>query len=480
MDAWNSLFACLEQEPDRPLLRGARWWNRGDVAAAAGGLARRLKEAGVRAGDRVVVGWPASVEALVAVFGVQGAGAVAVPLNPRSGADEVAHAVADCDPAAIVAPAGWGPAGRPRLGVAGAPAPWTRPDRADEDPALIVYTSGTTGPSKGAVLSYRAVAANISALTTAWRWSADDDLVLALPLFHVHGLCIGGYGTLIHGARARVVPFDPAGIAAELRAGGSVFMGVPTMYGRLLRWLDAGGDATGFASARLFTSGSAALPADWHRRWEEHTGHRILERYGMSETLLTLSNPYEGERRAGSVGTAVGGCEVVVVGDDGPVGPGELGEIRVRGISLFSGYWGNPTATSAAYDGDWFLTGDLATVGPDGRVAIAGRRSADLIKTDGWKVGAREIEDLLRQHPGVGEIAVLGVPDPQRGERIVAAVVAHPGEASDGLAWAAELQAFVGDRLAAYKRVRQVRLIDALPRNALGKVQKHRLRELDW
>ncbi|MDP6945410.1 MAG: AMP-binding protein, partial [Myxococcota bacterium] len=353
----------------------------------------------------------------------------------------------------------------------------TSPQRVEPDPdtpLMLLYTSGTTGRSKGVALTHGALAANIGATTRLWRWSATDRLVLALPLFHVHGLGLGVLGTLYHQMSAVVHPrFEAPAVVEALSAGGTIFMGVPTMYARLIAHLEAHPHLAGhLRGARLFTSGSAALPASAHEAFERLTGHRILERYGMSETGFTLSNPCVGERRAGTVGLPVPGYEVRVVGEAGEdCAPGEIGEIWVRGDGLMQGYWQQPVVTSESFTGGWFRTGDVATVSGDGYHQILGRRSADIIKSGGFKISALEIEDVLLRHPSVAEVAVLGLPDPEWGERITAAVV----PAQSGRIDPEALSAFVAEHLAPFKRPRAFHVVSSLPRNALGKLQKHRL-----
>lgn len=301
-----------------------------------------------------------------------------------------------------------------------------------ESPALIVYTSGTTGPPKGAVLPRRAIAASLDALEDAWQWTGDDVLVHALPLFHVHGLILGVLGPLRRGGSVRHLGrFSTDGVARELSSGGTMLFGVPTMYHRLAEALDGSGpDAAGLAKAlagaRLLVSGSAALPVHDHERIAAATGRRVIERYGMTETLMNTGVRADGEPRPGAVGGPLHGVELRLVEEDGTVltSPDTIGEIQVRGPNLFTGYLNRPDATAAAFTEDgWFRTGDMATRDPDGYVRIVGRKATDLIKSGGYKIGAGEIENALLDHPGVREAAVTGEPDPDLGERIVAWVV---------------------------------------------------------
>ena len=324
---------------------------------------------------------------------------------------------------------------------------------------MIMYTSGTTGVPKGAVLSHGNLLAGAEALLLAWRWSDRDRLVLALPLFHAHGLCVGLHGTLLAGASAVLLPrFTPDAVldaARDQRA--TLFFGVPTMYHRILESARAGE----LGRLRLCVSGSAPLPADLHARLAEAAGQLVLERYGMTETLMIASNPYDGERRAGSVGLPLPGVDVILSGDDN--------EILVRGPNVFGGYWGRPDETAAAFAGSWFRTGDLGAWDPDGYLRILGR-SKELIISGGYNVYPLEVEDVLLAHPGVAEAAVVGTPSEEWGESVVAYVV------TDACAPSAEdLLRFAAERLAPYKRPRTIRFVDSLPRNALGKVLKHKL-----
>ena len=430
-------------------------------------VAAALRDDGVAAGDRVLWSARPGLDSVQALLGIVRAGAVLVPISPSATPAEVAHVVADAAPSVAVfddpARVAW-PAGVAARSVdevlerrASVPRRIDPPELRPADDALIVYTSGTTGTPKGAVHTHRSLLSGVRALQTAWGWHEDDRLVLALPLFHVHGLVAGLFGTLDAGASA--VVFDRFDEAAVLGAAatGTLFFGVPTMYHRLA----ATGRAAALARLRLCVSGSAPLPADlWVRLAAD--GVEVLERYGMSETLLTLSNPLEGERRPGSVGVPLPGVEAAL---DGPDEHG-VGELLVRGPSLFRGYWGRRAPATGA-DG-WFATGDLASVAGDGYVTIRGRRT-ELIITGGHNVYPAEVEAVLSRHPGVVEVAVVGVASPEWGETVVAFVV--------GPADPAELAAFAEAELAPYKRPRDVRVVDALPRNAMGKVLRGALRE---
>ncbi|MGC5342647.1 acyl-CoA synthetase [Streptomyces sp. DT171] len=454
------------------------------LAAASGALAARLAGAG-----RVAVWATPTPETVVAVVAALRAGVPAVPLNPRTGERELAHILADSAPSAVLAGAADtlppALAALPRTDVdITARGEGVFPEPGPESPALIVYTSGTTGPPKGAVLPRRAIAASLDALEDAWRWTGVDVLVHALPLFHVHGLILGVLGPLRRGGSVRHLGrFSVEGVARELLSGGTMLFGVPTMYHRLAEALDGpeGGEtAKALAGARLLVSGSAALPVHDHERIAAATGRRVVERYGMTETLMNTAVRADGEPRPGTVGVPLRGVELRLAEEDGtPVpdteGTGAIGEIQVRGTNLFSGYLNRPDATAAAFTGDgWFRTGDMATLDADGYVRIVGRKATDLIKSGGHKIGAGEIENALLDHPGVREAAVTGEPDPDLGERIVAWVVpADPGNPPGER----ELADHVAGQLAPHKRPRTVRYLDALPRNDMGKVMKRALHD---
>ncbi|WP_224362877.1 class I adenylate-forming enzyme family protein [Hyalangium versicolor] len=343
--------------------------------------------------------------------------------------------------------------------------------------AVLGYTSGTTGRSKGAMLRQSHLLSNIRAVTQAWRWTAEDRLLLALPLFHTHGLMVGLHGTLYTGAsvdlRRRFVASE---VLEALHSDDSLtlFFGVPTMYSRLLEE----SRRTGLRPRplRLMVSGSAPLSAQLFQEIEAEFGQRILERYGMTETIMNTTNPYDGERRPGTVGMPFPGQEARVVDVRGrqPLADGETGEIEVRGPHVFAGYWRREDASRESFDADgWFRTGDLGLRDKDGYFHITGR-ARELIISGGFNIYPREVEEVLATHPGVGEVAVLGLPDPDFGEQVVAVVVPAAGQP------APEPQTLVDwckDRLASFKKPRRVELVDALPRNALGKVQKHVLRE---
>jgi len=346
--------------------------------------------------------------------------------------------------------------------------------------AMIVYTSGTTGKPKGVVTTHANIVAQVTSLVTAWEWRADDWILLVLPLHHVHGIINVLTCALWAGARCEMLPkFDAERVWARIAAGElTLFMAVPTIYGKLITaWEAAAPERRRAWSAgcapprmRLMVSGSAALPVQRLERWREISGHVLLERYGMTEIGMALSNPLHGERRPGFVGTPLPGVDVHLVDEAGrPVVRGETtpGEIEVRGATVFLEYWRRPEATAAAFRDGWFRTGDVAVL-DDGAYRILGRSSVDIIKTGGYKVSALEVEEVLRTHPAIAECAVVGVEDPEWGERICAAVERR-GEADLTLA---ALQAWAKERLAPYKIPRALRSVPALPRNALGKVTK--------
>ncbi|MEW1771981.1 acyl-CoA synthetase [Streptomyces sp. NPDC086777] len=475
------LFPALVDGPGgKAALRfGARSSTYGQLAAAAGAVAGRVGKA-----DRVAVWATPELETAVAVVGTLLAGRAAVPLNPKSGEKELAHILADSAPAAVLAAPGADLppilGELPRIDVDAAAVGPVPEDRSGEsDPALVVYTSGTTGPPKGAVIPRRALAATLDALADAWQWTGDDVLVHGLPLFHVHGLVLGILGPLRRGGSVRHLGrFDTDGVARELNDGATMFFGVPTMYHRIAEALPADpGLAQALGRARLLVSGSAALPVHDHERIAAATGRRVVERYGMTETLMNTSVRADGEARAGTVGVPLPGVELRLVEDDGTAiaaYDGEtVGEIQVRGPNLFTEYLNRPDATAAAFTADgWFRTGDMAVREPDGYVRIVGRKATDLIKSGGYKIGAGEIENALLEHPGVREAAVTGEPDADLGERIVAWIV--PAEPQSPPA-AEELADHVAGRLAPHKRPRVVHYLDALPRNDMGKIMKRAL-----
>ncbi|MEO3776454.1 acyl-CoA synthetase [Micromonospora sp. B11E3] len=426
----------------------------------------------LRGVDRVAVEATASLETVVGVVGALLAGAAVVPVPPDAGPMERDHILRDSAAAALLVPAGGhrgaDAAGPPRFPVAlNRRSDTVHPEPDPDRTALILYTSGTTGAPKGAVLSRAAVAACLDGLADAWAWTPHDLLVHGLPLFHVHGLVLGVLGPLRLGSRLHHVGRPrPERYAA---AGGSVHFGVPTVWSRIAA---DPGSARALRSARLLVSGSAALPAAVFADLAALTGHRIVERYGMTETLITVSARADSPRRPGTVGVPLPGVRTRLVDEHGMPVPADgtaMGELQVCGPTLFDGYLNRPDADAATRTADgWFRTGDVATVEPDGWHRIVGRAATDLIKSGGYRIGAGEVEDALLAHPGVREAAVVGTPHADLGQQVTAYVVA---DGVDG----PELIDFVARQLSAHKRPRQVRLVDALPRNAMGKVQKSRL-----
>ncbi|RPK28886.1 Long-chain-fatty-acid--CoA ligase [Streptomyces sp. ADI91-18] len=415
--------------------------------------AARAVAADVAGAPAFAVTATASLETVAAAVGGLLAGVPFVPLPPDAGPAEREHILRDSG--AVLTDVDFD---RRSSGSAGPGAGAGAPGAAPEDPALVLYTSGTTGAPKGVVLTGAAIAADLDALAEAWQWSAEDTLVHGLPLFHVHGLVLGVLGALRSGSR--LVHTGRPTPQAYAEAGGSLYFGVPTVWSRIAADAPA---AEALGGARLLVSGSAALPAPVFRDLERLTGLRPVERYGMTETLITVSGRAGGEVRPGTVGTPLPGIRTRIAAEPGA----EIGELQLTGPTLFSGYLGRPEATAAAYTQDgWFRTGDIAAVDPaDGVHRIVGRASIDMIKSGGYRIGAGEIENALLDHPRVSEAAVVGVPDADLGQRIVAFVVA---EGVTG----AELTEFVAAHLSVHKRPREVRFVAAVPRNAMGKPQK--------
>jgi malonyl-CoA/methylmalonyl-CoA synthetase len=477
----STLFPALTNPGEQLALRfGDRSLTYAELGAAADALAVRCTGS-----DRVAVWATNSLETAVAVVAALRAGVAAVPLNPKSGDKELGHILADSAPTLVLAapgdelPPSLRKLERVDVEVRGVGGEGPAVSPGDEDPALVVYTSGTTGPPKGAVIPRRAVAATLDALADAWQWTGDDVLVHGLPLFHVHGLVLGILGPLRRGGSVRHLGrFSTEGVARELNDGATMVFGVPTMYHRIAETLPDNPElAKSLSRARLLVSGSAALPVHDHERITSATGRRIIERYGMTETLMNTSVRADGEPRAGTVGVPLPGVELRLVEEDGTLLPaydGEsVGEIQVRGPNLFTEYLNRPDATAAAFTADgWFRTGDMAVRDPDGYVRIVGRKATDLIKSGGYKIGAGEIENALLEHPGVREAAVTGEPDPDLGERVVAWIVPTDPQSPPQLA---ELADHVASRLAPHKRPRVVHLLSALPRNDMGKILKRAL-----
>lgn len=477
----HPLLRDLSARGDRAALRtddGAVTYRELDRLARV--HATRLRQAGIGPGDRVAVWATPHVATVAAILGDALLGVATVPLNPALGEAELRHVLADAGPRAVLAadPAAFRartPAVAPVVleGNAGPPPPPPAPS----DPFLVVYTSGTTGPPKGAGITHAAAAFDLDALAGAWGWTDADVLVHALPLFHVHGLLLGVVGSLRVGGTLRLLPrFTPEAVCAAMGREGTLLFAVPTMYHRLAEHCEATpADAARLARARLLVSGSAALPVRENDRLHRLFGQRPVERYGLTETLILCAARHDGPRTPGTVGPPLPGVTLRLVDDERrvlPPGPDVIGEIAVKGPCVFGGYLNRPEATAQALDAaGFFHTGDLASITPAGEVRIVGRRATDLIKTGGYKVGAGEVEAALLEHPAVREAAVVGVPDDDLGERIVAFVVASPGASPSG----EELAEHVARLLAPHKRPRVVRLVEALPRNAMGKVLKRQL-----
>ena len=418
--------------------------------------------------ETVAVEATATLDTVVAIVAGLRSGVVVVPVAGDAGPMEREHILRDSGATAVLGAPDWPDVTLPRIELDAGPAAKGSDSSSvtglpDAAPALVMYTSGTTGLPKGAVLSRGAVAADLDGLAAAWEWTPDDTLVHGLPLFHVHGLILGVLGPLRVGSR--LVHTGRPTPSAYAAAGGTLYFGVPTVWSRICAEPSAARELSG---ARLLVSGSAPLPVSVFEQLAELTGQSPVERYGMTETLITLSTRASGERRAGHVGMPIEGVETRLVGDDGtPTShDGEsIGELQVRGSTLFTSYLGQPEVTAASFDDGWFVTGDAVTIGPDGFHRIVGRKSIDIIKSGGYKIGAGEVEAALLAHPGVAEAAVIGVADDDLGQRIVGFVV---GEDLDG----ATLVDFVAGLLSHHKRPREVHVVEHLPRNAMGKVQK--------
>ncbi len=491
-----TLFRSLAPDPARPFIHfpDGTSLTYGDMLAGSARLAHALVGLGVVPGDRVATQVEKSTEAILLYLACLRAGAAYLPINPAYTLAELDYFLADseprvmvCDPAryeAVSALAG-------KLGVAhtetmdasgrgsladratGMGADFADLDRAGDDLAAILYTSGTTGRSKGAMLTHDNLASNALALKDAWRWSGDDVLLHALPIFHTHGLFVATNVTLITGASMIFMPRLDADEIVRLMPSATTMMGVPTFYTRLLQ--DPRLDRALTAHMRLFVSGSAPLLAETHREWEARTGHAILERYGMTETNMNISNPYEGDRRAGTVGMPLPGVEGRITDPETgrPLATGEIGMIEIRGPNVFKGYWRMPEKTAAEFrEGGWFITGDLGMVDERGYFSILGR-GKDLVISGGFNVYPKEVEDEIDALPGVVESAVIGVPHPDFGEGVTAVVSLKKGAALTE----AQVLAALTDRLAGYKRPKRVIFVDDLPRNTMGKVQKAALRE---
>src|SRR5438067_5798014 len=455
-----------------------------ELRAAASGAAGRLKEVGVTQGLHVALFAENSAAWIVSDLGLQQLGATVVGMNPAFKEAEAEQILTDSEAAVAVVDAGRQPlidALRPQLKslrrtarveeigssvqspiASPSPSPLVGEGRGaesltPEDPALLLYTSGTTGRPKGALLDHGNLLAQGRGVVEAWRWTAEDRLVLALPLFHVHGLAIALHGSLIAGGCAVLVPFSPENVVRGLRAGGTMFFGVPAMYQRLADYLDR--NPADLRHVRLFVAGSAPLPTTLFERCQRVLGQPVLERYGITEGGIVVSNPFDGPRQPGRVGYPLPGVEVRL---------GEQDEVQLKGGQVFKGYWRNAAASADVFVDGWFRTGDIGEIAADGSLAIRGRIK-ELIISCGYNVYPREVEMVLEQHPAVAEVAVAGLPSERWGEEVTAFVVARTSV--DGQ----ELISFARERLATYKCPRAVRFIEAIPRNAMGKIDRSKL-----
>jgi malonyl-CoA/methylmalonyl-CoA synthetase len=492
----GNLFALFESRcrPGATLLEtaaGARW-TYGDLLTTTARYSNALRTAGVSPGDRVAVQVEKSPEAFCIYLAVLRAGAIYVPLNTAYPPAELEFFLGDCAPALLICDPAHAARAAPvaeSAGVgacltldgeghgtfvtiaAGERAEFETAARARDDVAAILYTSGTTGRQKGAMLTHGNLASNGEALTAAWGFGQGDVLLHALPIFHVHGLFIAAHCALLSGSAMLFVSRFAAEEVLDLLPRATVMMGVPTYYTRLLESPRL--DRARCRGVRLFVSGSAPLLAETAAHFTARTGHRILERYGMTEAVVIASNPLDGERRPGAVGLPLDGVELRVAdASDAPLAPGAVGGVQIRGTSVMKGYWRQPERTAQEFTSDgWFRTGDLGVLAEDGYLALVGR-AKDLVISGGFNVYPKEVELALDALPGIAESAVFGVPHGDFGEAVTAAVVRR-----DPALDAAAILSALRDRLAAYKLPKRVHFVDALPRNAMGKVLKTTLRE---
>lgn len=486
---------AVADSPDRVAIeteQGASF-TYGELDRAVARTVHALFEAGLRPGDRVAAQVHKCVASLFVYLACLRAGLVYLPLNTAYQSSELDYFLRDAEPGLIlvepenadaITALSNGSVGAPvmTLGeneqrglakrVAAASAKFDTRRCNASDLAAIIYTSGTTGRSKGAMVTHGNLVSNARALTQIWQFSSDDVLLHALPIFHVHGLFVATHCALTSGARILWNNrFNAQAVVRQLETA-TVFMGVPTYYTRLLA--ESGLSRESCKGMRMFISGSAPLLAETHSEFERRTGHRILERYGMSEAGMITSNPYDGERRAGTVGLPLPGVEVRIVDEaDQALAEGKKGAIQVKGENVFSGYWRMPEKTKQEFTVDgWFRTGDIGVFDTDGYLSIVGR-AKDMIITGGYNVYPKEIELALDELPQVAESAVIGVPHDDFGEAVTAVVVGRPGAQADE----ENIIAALKSKLAGYKVPKRVYFVDALPRNAMGKVQKNLLRE---
>jgi malonyl-CoA/methylmalonyl-CoA synthetase len=474
------------------LLWQGRQFTYAELDGRSAGLARELGKRGIGPGDRVVVGLPNSPGLICAVLATLRRGAVLVPLNPAATEDEASHVVSDSAAGLVIAAphsGGAAVAARHRSGLltdldatasdrGGDDDAWSAVD--PEATALLVYTSGTTGKPKGVMLSQAAVGGNLATVAAAWQWSEHDRLLLTLPCFHLHGLALGILGSLLVGSsialRERFAVEEIPTLLGDLSC--TMFFGVPTMYNRLVLLSDRDIRRVTGNNMRLWVCGSAPLTVSTFNTFRERYGAEILERFGMSEGGFMIAAPFDGPRRPGVVGRALPGIDIRLVDpeaadrgrlDDVP--PGEAGEIVIRGPNLFSGYWQKPAETARSFTGGFFRSGDLAVREADGMLRIVGRISVDIIKCRGFKVSAVEIENCLQTHPDVAEVAVVGVPHPDHGEQITAAIIAKTGHTPGR----ADLVAHVRRHLAGYKVPGRFEIVAEIPRSGPGKFNKRAL-----
>lgn len=495
----GNLYTCFVsscRKPSKPFIQtdAGRSLTYAETFDMAGRFAHALREDyGVRPGDRVAAQVEKSAEALVLYLACLRAGAVYLPLNTAYTLAELEYFIADAEPTLVVCSPAKGDAVNriasklPRCKIAtldedqhgtlltsadDKPSQFDDYPAADDDLAAILYTSGTTGRSKGAMLTHRNLGSNAATLAEVWEFTASDTLLHALPIFHTHGLFVATNVAMVSNASIILLPkFDLELVRANLKRA-TVMMGVPTFYTRLLQeaWLDS----TSTVGMRLFISGSAPLLADTHREWSRRTGHKILERYGMTETNMITSNPLHGDRIPGTVGRPLPGVEVRVQDPDrGSLErTGEVGMIQVRGPNVFKGYWRMPEKTASEFQDGFFVTGDLGRLDSNGYLTIVGREK-DLVISGGFNVYPKEVETEIDQIEGVIESAVVGVPHPDFGEGVTAVVVKRPNTALTER----DIIAALGARLAKFKMPKKVIFVDTLPRNTMGKVTKKELKE---
>ena len=463
-------------------------WTYADFVARVAQLAHVLRDSGVNAGDRVVVQGPKTADAIALYGAAVQAGAVYLPLNTAYTQSEVRYFIEDAAPTMVVcAPQSHSDmeeicgnsakvmtlatdvSGTLSVSANNQPTAFKTAPRGPDDLAALLYTSGTTGRSKGAMLSHKNLLSNAISLVDLWQITRTDRLIHALPIFHTHGLFVAMNTSLLSGARVRfMAAFNVDEIIDEIPSS-TMLMGVPTFYTRLLGESRFTGNLV--ENMRLFVSGSAPLLAETHTAFEDRTGHRILERYGMTETNMITSNPFEGDRVAGTVGFPLPGTEVEITANGKPVPTGEVGMIEVRGDNVFQGYWKMPEKTAEELrDNGFFITGDLGTQDAHGRISIVGREK-DLIISGGYNIYPKEIEDVINDVDGVLESAVFGIPHADFGESVLAAIVLDNTDLTD-----AAIAAQVEPHLARFKHPRRYIIMDALPRNTMGKVQKNILR----